>query len=123
MEADGSADPTTVDNIKVWAANGDDEWHTGSLTAVYDNNARVAIGDQIIKVNADAKFFVIDNNGSNAANFVSMDDIVTADTYVDKEDNNTEKTYVNAVYLQNDDGEIVALFTETAGEALTEIIG
>lgn len=123
LEADGSADPTTVDNIKVWAANVDDEWHTGSLTAVYDNNARVAIGDQIIKVNADAKFFVIDNNGSNAANFVSMDDIVTADTYVDKEDNNTEKTYVNAVYLQNDDGEIVALFTETAGEALTEIIG
>lgn len=125
LEADGSADIDSVESIKTVAINaGGDDWNVGALTAVNSDRTQVTIGGKIEKVASDAKFFVIDNNGNNAANFVSMDDIVTADTYVENEgeENESVKNYINAVYLKNGDGEIVALFTETAGEDLQKII-
>lgn len=131
LEADGSVDTTaTADQgltaIVLHNAEGDEDakdskWHQGSLTNVNSAMTQASFNGTFVKINADAKFFVIDNEDNDPASYVSMDDVVEAAEVV--EDGVVTGYETNAVYLLNDDGEIVALFTENAGGNLTEIIG
>lgn len=119
LNADGSVDVDATDHYGLTAIKANDkdaksDWYVGQLISVNSNRTQATIGDTIYTINADAKFFVIDNNGTSAANFVSVDEIVP--------DKNIEGKVHNAVYLLNDEDEIVAIFTENAAEDLCEII-
>ena len=119
LNADGSVDVDETDHYGLTAIKANDkdaksDWYVGQLISVNSNRTQATIGDTIYTINADAKFFVIDNNGTSAANFVSVDEIVP--------DKNIEGKVHNAVYLLNDEDEIVAIFTENAAEDLCEII-
>ena len=116
LDSDGSVDVNGGEVYGLTAiktAEGNGEWHTGTLTAVNSGRTQATISGNIVTVDADANFFVIDNNGSNAANYVSMDEVVY--------DRNT--TDHNVVYLTNDDGDVVAMFMETDAEDLCKIVG
>ena len=116
LDSDGSVDVNggeTYGLTPIATAEGNGEWHTGTLTAVNSGRTQATISGNIVTVDADANFFVIDNNGSNAANYVSMDEVVY--------DRNT--TDHNVVYLTNDDGDVVAMFMETDAEDLCKIVG
>lgn len=134
LAADGSVDTTAGDKqgltlIDVSKTDSDwaKDWHVGSLRSLRQAEGQATILDvngksSILKLADDAKLFVIDDNGSNAANFESEGSYVTAEEIVNADGEGTGRYYTNAVYLTNSDGEIVAIFTETSGQNLGEEI-
>lgn len=134
LAADGSVDTTAGDKqgltlIDVSKTGSDwaKDWHVGSLRSLRQAEGQATILDvngksSILKLADDAKLFVIDDNGSKAANFESEGSYVTAEEIVNADGEGTGRYYTNAVYLTNSDGEIVAIFTETSGQNLGEEI-
>ena len=134
LAADGSVDTTGgetegLTKIDITNPEWSTDWHIGALRSlsVADGQATIITNvddntSNIVKLADDAKLFVIDDNGSNPADFETEGSYVTAEEIVNADGVGTGKYYTNAIYLTNSDGEIVAIFTETSGQNLGKIL-